>query len=82
MFRMKRIFNFHELSPSMQRKAVAKVDRLAVARARYSGEIWSESSRSLAEGARFTVVRNLYREITGLWDVHFANPPSIAARTP
>ena len=75
-----RIFSFSELSPEMQHAAVAKVSRLAVMRAAYCGEVWAESSRDLAERARFVVYRQR-GEIAGIWEVRFARAPKVVPGT-
>jgi len=60
----------------MQTAAIAKVQRMAEGQARYNGEIWSESARTLASTATFTVTRS-HGEITGIWGVQFARFPRI-----
>ena len=78
---MKRILPFSELSPAMQNAGVAKIQRVAELTAGYRGEIWAESARTLAESARFTVLRDREGEITGLWDFKLARAPKIVPGT-
>ena len=75
-----RIFDFEDLSPAMQRKAVEKIARLAVLRAEYNGEVWLESSEELARAARFEVYR-VQGELAGIWAVRFARPPLVLPGT-
>ena len=75
-----RIFAFSDLSPEMQRAAVEKISRLAVLRAEYNGELWAESSRDLAQTARFEIYR-VRGQIAGIWSVRFAREPLVVAGT-
>lgn len=78
---MKRILPFAALSPAMQSAAVAKIQRVAELTAGYRGEIWTESARTLAERARFTVLRDREGEIAGIWDFKLATPPTVLPGT-
>ena len=78
---MKRILPFSELSPAMQNAAVAKIQRVAELTAGYRGEIWAESARTLAESARFTVIRARDGEIVAIWDFKLAHPPTVLPGT-
>lgn len=75
-----RIFAFAQLPPTMQRVAVQKVADLAVKRAEYIGEVWSESAERLAAAAKFEVYR-VHGVIAGIWTVLFDRPPLIVAGT-
>jgi len=74
---MKRIRTFPELSPALQREAVAKVARLAELRAGYCGEIWTESSRALAEASRLVLCSGG----RAIWEVRFAREPLVMPGT-
>jgi hypothetical protein len=78
---MKRILPFAELSPAMQNAGVAKIQRVAELTAGYRGEIWTESARTLAESARFTVIRDRDGEVSAIWDFKLAHPPTVMPGT-
>lgn len=65
----------------MQNAGVAKIQRVAELTAGYRGEIWVEPARSLAESARFTVIRDRDGEIAGIWDFKLAHPPTVVPGT-
>ena len=78
---MKRILPFSELSPAMQDAGVAKIQRVAEMTAGYRGEIWIESARTLAESARFTVIRDGFGEVSAIWDFKLAKRPTVMPGT-